>query len=126
MVLLAVKTQLLLYTTLLSSLSFFCVFKPSVIVNQGTFMLLSDALDLPYYPFTASSLAPAGLLMGILSLIYFVVYIRDDMALLSVLAPLRFIMSTIICGWGYYTKDKQLGNGVVFGLAFGDVVFQVC
>ena len=125
MVLLAIRSQVLIYTTLLSSLSFFCIFKPSIIVNQGTVMLLSDALDLPYYPYSAKTLAPAGLLLAVLSLMYFVIYVRDDMALLSVLAPMRFLMSTAICGWGYFTKDTQLGNGLVFGLAFGDVVFQV-
>lgn len=125
MAIISVRNQLLLYTTLLSSLSFFCLFKPTVITKQGTILLLSDALELTRYPFTPKSLAPAGLLFAVLALVYFTILVRNDMAFLSALSLFRFILSFSICGWSYTSTDIQIGNSLVFSLAFGDLIFQV-
>lgn len=125
MAIISVRSQLLIYTTMLSSLSFFCLFKPTVITKQGTILLLSDALELTRYPYTPKSLAPTGLLLAVLALVYFTILARNDMAFLSALSPFRFIMSFAICGWSYFSKDIQIGNSLVFSLAFGDLIFQV-
>lgn len=125
MVLLSVRNQLLIYTTLLTSLSFFCIFRPTTIVKQGTIMLLRDALELTDYPFTPKSLASTGLVLATLAIVYFTIYVRNDMAFLNAICPLRFLLSFGICGWSYLSKDIQIGNALVFSFAFGDVVFQV-
>ena len=87
--------------------------------------MLSDALELPRYPFMAKSLAPAGLLLAVLALIYFIIYVRQDTGFLNVLTPLRFLMSSAFCVWSYYTSNPAVGNGLVFAFAFGDMIFQV-
>lgn len=125
MVLLSIKNQVLIYTTLLSSISFFCVYRPSTILKQGTILLLSDALDLRHYPYNAQSLVPTGFAIAILALVYFTIYVRNDMAFLSAIAPLRFIMSSAICGWSYLSDSAPIGNSLVFSFAFADMVFQV-
>lgn len=125
MAIISVRSQLLIYTTLLSSLSFFCLFRPTVITKQGTILLLSDALELTRYPYTPKSLAPTGLLFAILALVYFTILVRNDMAFLNAISPLRFMLSFGICAWSYFSTDIQIGNSLVFSIAFGDVIFQV-
>lgn len=125
MVLLSIQNQVLIYTTLLSSLSYFCIFKPSVILKQGTILLLGDAMELIQYPYTAKSLAPAGFLFAVLAVIYLTIYLRDDMGFLSALSLLRFCMSFAIAIWSYMSGSIQVGNSLVFSFAFGDMVFQV-
>lgn len=124
MTILSIRNQVLLYTTLLSSLSFFCLIKPEVILQQGTILLLADAMEIPNYPYTANSLAPAGFVLAVLTLVYFVILVRNDMAFLSALAPLRFIMSFAICGWSYFSSNIRTGNSLIFTFGFGDMIFQ--
>lgn len=125
MVLLSIQNQVLVYTTLLSSLSYFCIFSPTVILKQGTILLLSDAMEMIQYPYTAKSLAPAGFLLAVLALIYLTIYLRDDMGFLSTLSLLRFCMSFGVAIWSYLSSSIQVGNSLVFSFAFGDMIFQV-
>lgn len=125
MAILAVRQQLLIYTTLLSSLSFFCLFSPAKILKQGTLLLIGDAMELRHYPYTAHSLAPAGFVLAVLALIYLTIYIRNDMGFLNAITSLRFLGAALICGWSYFSNKPPIGNSLIFSFAFGDLIFQV-
>ncbi|BFZ55663.1 hypothetical protein PYCC9005_002704 [Savitreella phatthalungensis] len=125
MVMLSAQMILLLYSSLTSALALFCIISPSKIVSQGSLQLMRDAMQLHDWPFDDTALVPVGLVLLVLSLHHFALYVRNDVQLARALAPWRFLLDTAVCVYAYAgTTAPEVANGVVFGLAFGDMIVQ--
>lgn len=127
MVLLSLKSIVLLYAAACTAIGLACVTAPQKVLDQGVLLLLRDAMQLHDWPHDAAALAPAGLVLLNLALLYWVLYLRNDTQTIRALAPVRFLASSTICIYAYArsaTAAPEIANGVVFGLAFGDVIFQ--
>ncbi len=120
---LSIQKQLLVYISVLVSLAYTCLFRPSLLLSQGTLMLLGDAMELPHYPSSSSSLGPAGVLLLFLALFYGVIYGRNDVLFLRAIAPLRVGLSMAVVVTSYLSTRKEIGNSLIFGMAFGELIW---